>query len=328
VKFMIAGLGSIGRRHLRNLRALGEEDILLYRTHQSTLSDDDLAGLPAESDLSAALALGPQAVIVANPTALHLDVAMPAAQAGCGLFLEKPVSNSMARLDELAALVAHSGQPAMVGFQFRFHPGLIKARELIQSGAIGRPLTARAHWGEYLPGWHPWEDYRLSYSARSDLGGGVVFTLSHPLDYLRWMLGEVEAVFAITGRLGDLDLQVEDTAEISLRFASGALGSLHLDYTQRPTEHRLQVIGSQGTLEWDNADGAVRLFRADQAGPQVFPAPQGFERNDMFLAEMRNFIDALHGRIAPDCTLADGARALELALAVHRSAQSGYLVKL
>jgi predicted dehydrogenase len=323
VKFLIAGLGSIGRRHLRNLRALGEEDILLYRTHQSTLSDDDLAGLAVESDLEKALACQPQAVIVANPTALHMQVATPAAKAGCALFLEKPVSNSLQGLDELAAWVEKSRQPAVVGFQFRFHPGLVKARELIQEGAIGRPLSARAHWGEYLPGWHPWEDYRKSYSARSDLGGGVVFTLSHPIDYMRWLLGEVESVSAMTARLGDLDLQVEDTAEISLRFASGALGSLHLDYTQRPTEHRLQVIGSHGTLTWDNADGAVRVYRSDQAGWQVFPAPDHFERNDLFLAEMRNFIDAMRGEASPVCTLADGVRALQIALAVHHSAESG-----
>jgi predicted dehydrogenase len=336
MKLLICGLGSIGRRHLRNLQALGETDILLYRTGRSTLPDDELANLPVETDLAAALALHPQAVIVSNPTALHLEVVIPAAAAGCHLLIEKPLSNSMERLDELQAAVQRGGGQVLVGFHFRYHPGLQKAAELLACGAIGKPLSARAHWGEYLPGWHPWEDYHQAYSARPDLGGGVILTLCHPLDYLRWLLGEAAAVWAFTGRLSDLDLQVEDTAEIGLQFRSGVLGSVHLDYNQRPSAHTLEIIGSRGTLHWENSSGAVTLFRADNAeqtsgcplGWETFPAPPGFERNDLFLGEMRHFLAVARGESAPACTLQDGVEALRLALAAHRSARERKLVEL
>ena len=88
----------------------------------------------------------------------------------------------------------------LVGFQFRFHPGLQQVKKLLDEGAIGKPISAHAHWGEYLPDWHPWEDYKQGYAARPELGGGVVLTLSHPLDYLRWLLGEVESLSAFTSR--------------------------------------------------------------------------------------------------------------------------------
>ncbi len=127
MKFLIAGLGSIGRRHLRNLVALGEKDILLYRTHQSTLPEDELAGFPVETELRAALNQGPDAVIVANPTALHLSVAIPAARQGCHLLLEKPVAESMEGMADLVAAVKEGGGQVLVGYQFRFHPGLIQA---------------------------------------------------------------------------------------------------------------------------------------------------------------------------------------------------------
>jgi predicted dehydrogenase len=167
MKFLIAGLGSIGRRHFRNLIALGEKDIILLRSHRTTLPDDKLAGYPVETDLVEALKKHkPDAVIVANPTALHLDIAIPAAEAGCHILLEKPVSDSLDRLDVLQKAAAQSGSKILVGFQFRYHPTLNKARELIQEGALGKVLTAHAHWGEYLPQWHPWEDYRQSYAAR------------------------------------------------------------------------------------------------------------------------------------------------------------------
>lgn len=326
MKFLVAGLGSIGRRHLRNLLALGERELLLYRTRRSTLPDAELDGLPVETDLGRALDWRPDAVIVANPTALHLDVAIPAAQQGCHLFLEKPVSHSLERVDELRAAVAQGGGQVYVGFQFRFHPGLLAVRAALERGKIGRALSAHAHWGEYLPGWHPWEDYRSSYSARPDLGGGVVLTLCHPLDYLRFLMGEVTGLWAFSGKQGDLELGVDDNAEIGLRFASGATGSVHLDYNQRPPHHHLEIVGTAGTVRWDNVDGVAHVYSAEHETWERFAPPAGFERNDLFTAQMRHFIAVVRGAQAPNCTLEDGVRALELALGVLRSARTGHLV--
>src|SRR5512138_2561661 len=138
MKILIAGLGSIGRRHFRNLIALGEKDIVLLRTRKATLPDDELAGYPVETDLQEALKRHkPEAVIVANPTSMHLEVAIPAAQAGCHVLLEKPVSHSLERLDVLKSIAEKSGSRILVGFQFRYHPTLNKAGELIRSNAIG-----------------------------------------------------------------------------------------------------------------------------------------------------------------------------------------------
>jgi predicted dehydrogenase len=339
MKILIAGLGSIGRRHLRNLISLGQTDLVLLRSGRATLPDDELAGFPVETELGAALSKHkPDAVVVSNPTALHLDVAVPAARAGCHLLLEKPVSNSPARLDELARVVEQSGSRVLVGFQFRYHPTLVKARELLRSNALGPALTARAHWGEYLPDWHPWEDYRQGYAARADLGGGVILTLTHPLDYLRFLLGEIEALWSFNGRVSALEIDVEDMAEIGLRFAGGALGSVHLNYVQRPPLHRLEIVGANGTLRWDNSDGRLQLFKIpaqfgtwSAAAPTLLieshTPPEGFERNHLFLDQAKHFIDVVDGKAAPVCTLADGARALELALAAYESQRTGRVVR-
>jgi len=317
MKVLIAGFGSIGRRHLRNLLALGERDIVIYHTHHSSLPDEELAGFPVEGDLRAALAYGPDAVIISNPTALHLEVAIPAAECGCHLLIEKPVSHSMARLDELQQAVEQNGVHVLVGFQFRFHPGLQRVKKLLNDKAIGEPLSVRAHWGEYLPAWHPWEDFTRSYAARPELGGGVVLTLSHPLDYLRWLLGDVETVLAFTSQKG-LSLLVEDEAEILLRFKTGVLGSVHLDYNQRPPAHWLEIIGSSGTIRWDNSEGTVRITQPGKeekmAAWQDFAPPQGFERNTMFLDELRHFREVVKSKAKPVCTLYDGIMALRLSL--------------
>jgi predicted dehydrogenase len=329
MKFLIAGLGSIGRRHLRNLLALGERDIVLLRTYQSTLPDDELAGFTVETDLRSALAHKPDAVIISNPTALHLEVAIPAALCGCHLLIEKPISHSMARLEELEQAVQENSCKIAVGYQFRFHPGLQKVKKLVDAGAIGQPLSARAQWGEYLPGWHPWEDFKLGYAARSELGGGVALTLSHPLDYLRWMLGEVASLWSFTSHMA-LNIPVEDCAEIGLSFNNGAIGSVHLDYNQRPACHTLEIIGNQGTIRWDNADGIVHLAQVADDGKagdwQDFSPPEGFERNWMFLEELRHFLDMLRHDARPVCTLQDGIVALRLAVSSMISAQKKEII--
>lgn len=306
---LIAGSGSIGRRHLRNLRALGHKKILLYRTGKSTLPDEEIADIPQIYDLDETLAYKPIATIVANPTALHMPVALAAAKAGSHLFLEKPISHTMDGVDELQRLVRRQGLVVQVGFQFRFHPMFRKFKRQLEEGVIGPVVSVQAAWGEYLPGWHPWEDYRQSYSAKEALGGGVLLTLCHPFDYLRWLIGDVTAVSAITSRNG-LNLDVEDSADVLLQFTSGAIGNVHLDYLQQPGEHLVRIIGQRGTMHWDNAE------------------PKDFERNTMFVDEMRHFLSCIKKNEQPLCTLEDGVEALRIVLAAKESAKRGRLVNL
>jgi predicted dehydrogenase len=332
MKILIAGLGSIGRRHFRNLVALGQNQLVFFRSNKATLPDDELVGYPTETNFNEAIKKHkPDAVIVSNPTALHMDIAIPAARAGCAILLEKPIAQDLSRVAELRQAAALSGSKILVGFQFRYHPTLNKARELITAGKIGRVLSAHAHWGEYLPNWHPWEDYRQSYAARADLGGGVIVTLTHPLDYLRHLLGEVEALWSFNGHVSSLELtDVEDVAEIGLKFTNGAIGGVHVNYFQRPPVHRLEIIGTAGTLRWDNADGILQLFSMpDEFGmvnSQPTPAqiteyrlPEGFERNHLFLAQTQHFLKMAAGDTDPVCTLDDGIRALEMALQAKSS---------
>jgi predicted dehydrogenase len=340
MKFLIAGLGSIGRRHFRNLISLGEKDIVLLRARKATLPDDELVGYPVETDIHEALQKHkPDAVIVANPTALHLDIAIPAAEAGCAILLEKPISDSLDQLDTLQQAVQQSGSKILVGFQFRYHPTLNKARELIQANAIGKVLTVHAHWGEYLPQWHPWEDYRQSYAARADLGGGVIRTLTHPLDYLRYLIGEVDSLWSFNGYISPLELDVEDVAEIGLKFSNGAIGGVHLNYVQRPPRHTLEIVGTQGTLRWDNADGVLQLqkfpapFASYSDVPpapviETFSPPEGFERNQLFVSQTRHFIETVLGETEPVCNLIDGIMALRLALAAKESATAERIVQI
>jgi predicted dehydrogenase len=318
---LIAGFGSIGQRHFRNLKSLGCQDFILYRTRQGTLDDEGAAGCRSTSDLAEALAWRPRMAIISNPTSKHIPVALAAARAGCDLFIEKPLSHELADCNELVDMVNSNKLVTMIGCQFRFHPLLGRLRNELQSGRLGVVISASAEWGEYLPAWHPWEDHRKSYSGRSDLGGGVILTLIHPLDYLYWLFGPVRRLCASTRAVASLGTEAgEDCAEIVAEFASGPLGRVHLDYFQRPPTHTLTIQGDAGSARLDFHANTL-TWKMVEGAEQVETVPAGFERNTMFVDEMRHFLTAVESRRPSDIPLADGVAVLDIALRAKASAQ-------
>jgi predicted dehydrogenase len=323
MKFLIIGFGSIGRRHFRNLLSLGERDISFFRTGKSTLIEEELHGFPIFADLEKALSQQPDGVIVANPTAFHLDVAIPAAKQGCHILLEKPISNNRDRVDEFVKLVEKHESNVLVGYQFRYHPNLIRIKELLANNTVGKPVAIRSHWGEYLPDWHPWEDYRKGYSARRDLGGGVLLTLCHNFDYLRWLFGEGMVRSSMLGYDGGLDIDVEDTAEILLEFDNNLIASVHLNFLQSPGKHTLEIICREGNIFWDYYSSKVEVVIRGhgRVEKESYFCPENFDRNNLFLDEMRHFIEVIKGIRSPICTLDDGIRALDL---IVEAGKQGY----
>ncbi len=324
-RILIAGLGSIGQRHLRNLLMLGVEDILLLRTKNEPVQE--VPHLPVFTRLEDALDRKPDAVIVSNPTAHHLDVALPAAEAGCNLFVEKPLSHTWNNVDALLNAVRERQTIGLVGFDMHFDPGLRKIRELISGGTIGHITAIQAQVGQYLPDWHPWEDYRHGVSARADTGGGVILDLIHEIDYVRWLMGEAKEVACMKGRVSNLEIETEDTAAILLRFKSGAIGTINLDYVQRVISRSCRVIGEEGTIFWDLLTQKVTCYLASDKTWHEF-SYAGFQRNDRFLAEMEHFLACLRGEAQPEVGLVSGSRSLRIALAAKESGSLGKVVEI
>lgn len=319
---LIAGLGSIGRRHLRNLLTIGFNNIILYRSGKSTLPDDELTGFRSYTNLDEALKDRPIGVIISNPTSLHISTAISAAMAGSHILMEKPVSHNLERLSELKQIVADKKLFFLVGYQLRFHPTLRRIQQWIIDNKIGNIVSTHSHWGEDVTNWHPWEDYSKSYSVRSELGGGVTLTLSHPFDYLRWIIGDVEKIYALAGKSSDLNTDADCVIQAVLKFRNGTIGNVYLDYIEKPTKHTLSIIGEQGTIYWDSIDGSARLFSGDTCIEECH-VPPNFERNSMFLYLIDHFIKCINGTELPSCTLHDGIQTLKIALAARQSAMEG-----
>ena len=210
----------------------------------------------------------------------------------------------------------------------RFHPGLSMLNSLLAERAIGKVIAARVKVGQYLPDWHPWENYRQSYSARGELGGGANLDAIHEIDYTRCLLGEVAGTACVAGKLSQLEIDTEDVAAILLRFENGAVGEIHLDYIQRAYRRTCQIIVEEGTLHWDYTAGEVRWFSAETKKWKVYGNPVGWSPNQLYLDEMKHFLLCVAGEEEPTLDVYDAARVLRIALAAKESAQQQRWIEL
>ncbi len=329
MRFLIVGCGSIGQRHARNLRSLGYDDVLGYDPDQKLLSDVASKGLlKSARSLEEAYMEKPDVVFVTNPTSLHLDTTRQAIAHGCDVFVEKPLSHTIDGLDTLVDLAREKSIVSIVGCNMRFHPGPAKVKKLLDSGTIGRVTCVRIQSGSYLPEWRPDVDYRKSYSAQKALGGGCILDGIHEIDLARWYVGEVEEVFCFAGHLSNLEVNAEDTAEILLRFNSGAIGEVHLDYTQRAYQRSCQITGDQGTILWDWNEGCVRHYQAETEKWAIHEQSPDWNINQMYCEELEHFLACVKSRRQTVLPIADAAKVTAIALAAKGSAQTGNRVEL
>lgn len=329
-RLLVVGLGSVGTRHLRVARELlpqAQFAVLRHRSHQ----DVSHTGLHrCFTSLDEALKFRPDAAVIANPSTLHLDVAMPLADAGVHLLVEKPLAAASAGIPELVAMCRARSVTLMIGYNLRFMPSLRRFRELVLDNRGGRVLSVRAEIGQYLPSWRPDFDYRQTVSAKAALGGGVLLELSHDIDYLRWIFGEVEWVSAVVRKQSSLDIDVEDTAHLTLGFipkqnATPAVATLNMDMVRHDSTRSCVVIGERASIRWDALAGTVEIFEKGAASWATLFRDPG-SRDGSYVAEWRHFLDCIAYRAAPAVTGADGLQALRIVEAARSSAETKRIV--
>lgn len=320
-RVLIVGFGSIGRRHWDNLRTLGIQTIEVCDVDPKKRDEATQRGVRAFARLEEALASRPEVVFVTTPPATHVPIAATAAEAGCHLFIEKPLAHTEEGLDELVRAVKQKKLVTMVGCNMRFHFGPSTIKRLLADGAIGTIISAHQDAGMYLPDWHPELDYRQAYSARRALGGGVLLDGIHEIDCARWLFGEVREVFCHGGRLSHLEIDTEDSANIVMVMEAGFSVATHIDYVQRAYARSCKVIGEEGTIHWDIASD-VRWFSARTKTWSVIPPPVPYSINEMYVEELRHFLHCVEQARQTMLSIEEAAQVTRLALAIKRSMET------
>ena len=320
---LIVGYGSIGKRHLENFLQFKDIRLTVY-TKRNDLQLLKKKGIKVSNSLTECLKENPDIGVIANETSLHTPIAIKLAKEGLDLFLEKPLSNSLKDIEKLRAIVKKNKLITQMGCNLRFHPCIKKIKNLIEQQKIGKIISAQVQCCSYLPDYHRWEDYRKSYAARKDLGGGVILTQIHEIDYMYWFFQEVENVISMSGKFSDLDVTAEDYAPSLLKFKNKIIGELHLDYFQRPEFRSCKIRGTKGEIYWDSDNNCVNIYNMNKKRWET-KFDSGFSNNldtySSYVEELKHFLKCVKRRKETINDLEQGVTTLKIALAIKKASK-------
>lgn len=328
MKVLGIGMGSIGQRHFNNLlNDYKDVKLSAYREIGRELKFIDKNKIEQYHSLDMAFKDKPDIVFITNPTSIHIPYSIEAAKNRCDIFIEKPLSHNMKGIDELLRIVDKNKLITLMGCNMRFYPCIKIIKQLIYDNRIGDIISVKAEFGTYVPDWHPWEDYRESYAARKDLGGGAVLTNIHEIDYLYWLFGDVDKLFAYTGKDSSLEMDTEDNAEIILKFKNGIVGNIHLDMFSRPYRRGCTIMGENGTISWDFSANNVVLYDNEEKKWNITFEGKPTDTGQTYVDELKHFMDCVDNRTKTINDVHEGKRVLEIALAAKKSSSQRKWIK-
>lgn len=293
-KVAVVGLGNISNRHRKNIKQLYPKAIVYAvsasgRLPEETVQDADIVCANISHLPVAEMCMA----IVASPATYHAEHAIKFLASGVPALIEKPLAASVEDSKKILRAHEETKTPVAVGYCLRYLNSTLEVKRLLEEGKIGQVYNVFSEIGQYLPDWRPSKDYKATVSASKKLGGGALLELSHELDYLSWLFGELQPVGAVLRTSNELGLDVEDSADI-LATSDSTVLSIHLDFLQKKAHRRCRIVGSKGVLEWDLIKNQV-LFICKKSSQIVFDG-QAADRNEMYLDMLADFQRCIVGK--------------------------------
>ncbi len=330
-RVLIVGKGSIGKRHFEHLGSLLPDADLKFLRHAQInpnriREETDLYSIEEAFDFS------PELTVICNPASKHIDTALLFAGIGSHLFVEKPISNQLHDVQKLIDLCELNNLVLAVGYNLRFLTSLLEFRNVVHSGCIGELISVRVDSGSHLPDWRFGKDYRESASAIKYLGGGALLELSHEIDYLQWIFGELDWVRATLISTQSLGIDVEDVVHLIFGFKQNSeglsvTGQMNLDFVRREKKRTCLAIGTLGSLEWDGITGEVLLFDPRlESWSTIFSA--GNSLNQSYEAQWRNVLACIETGSEPEVTGIDAMSVMKIIESVRVSSDMGIQVQI
>ena len=327
MKFLIVGLGSMGKRRIRNLRHLQAEDIVGFDSRSDRREEaENGLDITTFASFEDAMAIRPDVMVISTPPDAHMPYAKVAAKNGLHFFTEiNLVADGMDEVIELSRGKDFLAAPSCTA---RFEPMIQFIKRTVDSGEIGKVLAFTCHSGQYLADWHPWEDYRTFFAAKRNTGACREL-MAFELGWLTWVQGPVQAVSCFKGKLTDLEADIDDVYHVSFRFSSGVLGHLMVDAISRVPYKTGRFLGEQGVIEWSWSEKEVRVFPNNREGWGTYHPPEehveaGYSYGEtMYIKEMEHFLRAARGETEYMYTFAEEKQGLDVIEAAEHSANSG-----
>jgi predicted dehydrogenase len=320
MKVLFIGTGGFGSRHAAAVRSLRPDSscIAVRAEHNAATRDNAMSLVP---DIDAGLAENPDAAVVALPPALHAAALNRVLEAGVPAYVEKPIATRSTDISAAVAEASARGIVTMTGCNLRFLPAFRLIKNMLDAEELGPVVHAALSVGQWLPDWRPGRDYRETYSARAELGGGAIFDLIHEIDLARYWFGEFDDIRAAAGNTGLLDIDCEDHADMV--FTANTLSvTVHADYLDRRAHREGRIVCAEGTLRYDAIAGVARVETAD-GGNRVFATQTAFDNRRSAIDAMAHFIAAVEAGTPSALPLSEGLADLRLAEAARAAAGIG-----
>ncbi len=321
LRFCIIGRGSIGTRHIRNLKKMGFNNIIAFTESKDQVKDKiycqryQVRSVHYEKEVAV---YKPDVFIIANPTASHIESAMMALDLGGHVFMEKPLSHNLKGVYEFRNNLKSLEKKFMLGNNLRFHPVIAEIKRMIDNGCFGDIYFVSVHTGQFLPDWHPKEDYRKNYAAKESLGGGCVLTLQHEIDYIYWFLGRFGNLKSFTKKVSSLEVDTEDIASIIIEAELGPIVEIHLDYLQRPPERRVHIQGSKGSVKYSFNNNSLIFYDFESRKYSKVLDLKDYDYNQMYLDEIKHFLDCILNNKKPLISFDEAVYTLDICMRIKR----------
>jgi predicted dehydrogenase len=327
VKLAIIGLGSIGRRHLGNFRTVGVESLsawdIVAEARAAAVTQFPFATVTETLDAALERVDG---VVVCTPPDSHLALGRMALERGAHVMVEKPLTQTAEGVAEWLKACDAKRIRVLTAYNWRYWPPMLLVERLLAEGRIGPMRAARTEYAYHLPHHrYPGRDYRAFYMADAKQGGGCVLDESHAIDYMRWLCGEVTEVSAVVDHVSSLEISSDDIADLTVRFASGAIGNIHMNLFAWNMHSHFELMGEGGVIQWRRFENEVRLFDPKADRWEVYPFAG--QLNDMYVEEARHFVACVRGEATPRCDGWDGLRTMRVIDAARRASAEQRWVK-
>jgi predicted dehydrogenase len=316
MKILVIGAGSIGRRHINNLNLLGYGDIDVVDISDANL-DHIKKNFKVKETFNdfkdASLSKSYDIAFILTPPIYHIPMALELARKGIDLFIEKPLGHNLEHVDELINAKEENNLIIMVGYNQRFNFGMRKLKSYIEEGILGKIYYIRAEVGQYLPDWRAWQDYRKSYTAIKELGGGIILDGSHEIDYVMWLAeSKIKELKSIYDKVSNLEIDVEDIAEVILRFENDVIASIHLNMIERGYNRYCKIVGEKGSIKWIFKDNSLEFFEDDSK--ELITKKYEIDQNHSYLEELKHFLSCVESRVEPLSNIYTAKETLEVVM--------------
>lgn len=324
MKFLVVGCGSIGQRHIKNLKKIGYSDILLFDSNKKLMKEtSNKLKINYVNSLSIK---NIDCTLICTPPNSHIKIAKKALESNSHVFIEKPLSNSLIGIEKIEKLAKEKKLKVFVGYSFRFEKGLKIIKKLISTNEIGEIFSFDAYEGWHLSNWRPWQNYKKSYTTKKNLGGGIILDGSHELNYLQWLGGKIELVYCIYSKIPKIAKNVEGIAEILIKFNSKAIGRIHLDFLNPKYNRHCEILGDKGSIIWSFENKTIEIRKNNYK--KIKKIKYGNDTNQMYIDEVKHVIKCIKENRNEIISLNESINTLKISLSIKKSGEKGKSIKI